>query len=77
MGPREGEQAEFRFGQDAAGGEAFEFGAQAFGVVEGGLLGGPRTGGMVSSSGGGWVTSLRFPPVSETTSAMPAPSVSR
>jgi hypothetical protein len=32
----EGEQAGFWFGQYAAGDETFEFGAQAFGVVDGG-----------------------------------------
>src|SRR3954471_10226444 len=35
-GRGEGEQAGLRFGQHAAGDEAFEFGAQAFGVVGGG-----------------------------------------
>jgi hypothetical protein len=33
-----------------------------------------RTGGMFSSNGRSWVTSLRLPPVSDTTSGMPAPS---
>ena len=35
-GPGEGEQAGLGLGEDAAGDEAFEFGAQAFGVLRGG-----------------------------------------
>ncbi|GAA3596215.1 hypothetical protein GCM10022295_91490 [Streptomyces osmaniensis] len=35
----------------------------------------PRTGGMASSRGSSWVTSLRLPPVSRTASGVPCPSV--
>ena len=35
----------------------------------------PRTGGIESSSGSSWVTSLRLPPVSRTASGVPCPSV--
>lgn len=37
----------------------------------------PRTGGMASSSGRSWVTSLRLPPVRMTASGVPCPSVIR
>lgn len=37
----------------------------------------PRTGGIASSRGNSWVTSLRFPPVSRTASGVPCPSVIR
>lgn len=37
----------------------------------------PRTGGIASSNGSSWVTSLRLPPVTRTASGVPCPSVIR